>query len=378
MWDRPANDPNRTGLAHLFEHLFFLDSENLGPGGLDRLMNRIGARALPQASATAGSTNEDRTNYFEVVPIEALEKALWAEADKLGFFINTVTEAVLEKEKQVVKNEYRQRDFNAPYGHTDDVILRALFPDDHPYAWIASTSLAHVDATTLEHVRAFHECWYGPNNAELAVFGDIDVEQTKAWIERYFDEIPSRPIPDSVEPPVYRLEASRYLFHEDDFAQLPELTITWPGVPLFHPDSYALGALAEVLGNGKATPLFAAIVADSQLAPGVSMTTVRSELAGYMTLRIRAHAGTDLDDVLEAIEGAFDRFEAEGLSSADLARIQAGNEGKFYSGISTVLGKAMQLTRYSLFGPETDYLNEDLRRTLSVSTRDVMRVYDTY
>ena len=150
----------RTGFAHLFEHLFFLDSENLGPGGLDRLMTRIG-------SSTNGSTSRDRTNYFEVVPIDGLEKALWAEADKLGFFINTVTESVVAKEKQVVKNEKRQSVDNRPYGHNNFVIDRAMYPEGHPYRWQVIGSLADLDAATLADAKEFHARWYGPNNATL-------------------------------------------------------------------------------------------------------------------------------------------------------------------------------------------------------------------
>jgi len=139
----------RTGFAHLFEHLFFLDSENLGPGGLDRLMTRVG-------SSTNGSTSRDRTNYFEVVPIDGLEKTLWAEADKLGYFINTVTESVVAKEKQVVKNEKRQGVDNQPYGHSNFVIDRGLYPEGHPYRWQVIGSLADLDAAALADVKEFH------------------------------------------------------------------------------------------------------------------------------------------------------------------------------------------------------------------------------
>ena len=159
---------NKTGFAHLFEHLFFLDSENLGPGGLDRLMTRVG-------SSTNGSTSNDRTNYFEVVPTGGLEKTLWAEADKLGFFINTVTEAVVAKEKQVVKNEKRQSNDNRPYGHNNYVIDQALYPDGHPYQWQVIGSLADLENAELADIVDFHSKWYGPNNATLVVAGDIDV-----------------------------------------------------------------------------------------------------------------------------------------------------------------------------------------------------------
>ncbi|TVP56549.1 MAG: insulinase family protein, partial [Gemmatimonadales bacterium] len=234
----------RTGFAHLFEHLFFLDSENLGPGGLDRLMTRVG-------SSTNGSTNRDRTNYFEVVPRDALEKVLWAEADKVGFFINTVTDDVLAKEKQVVKNEKRQGVDNQPYGHLNFVLDRALYPDGHPYRWQVIGSLEDLDAATLDDVHTFHDRWYGPNNATLVVAGDIDIPQTRAWIERYFAEIPARPTPETPEPPEVRLDETRRLMHEDRLAQLPQLSLAWPGVPQYHPDSYALGLLARVLADGR-------------------------------------------------------------------------------------------------------------------------------
>src|SRR5688572_11157369 len=158
----------RTGFAHLFEHLFFLDSENLGYGGLDRLMTRMG-------SSTNGSTSRDRTNYYEVLPNDALEKALWAEADKLGFFINTVSEAVVAKERQVVKNEKRQGVDNQPYGHNEFVVDRALYPEGHPYRWQVIGALEDLDKASLADVKAFHERWYGPGNATLVVAGDIDV-----------------------------------------------------------------------------------------------------------------------------------------------------------------------------------------------------------
>src|SRR5687767_4527355 len=277
----------RTGFAHLFEHLFFLDSENLGYGGLDRLMTRVG-------SSTNGSTNRDRTNYFEVVPNDALEKALWAESDKLGFFINTVTESVVSKERQVVKNEKRQGVDNQPYGHNDFVIDRALYPEGHPYRWQVIGELQDLDAANLADVKAFHERWYGPGNATLVVAGDIDVAQTKAWIEKYFGEIPARPAPEVPRPAPVTLAESRRFVHEDKFAQLPLLTLAWPAVPLYHPDSYALDVLGSLLADGKTTPFYEVIVKESKLAPSVEIGNDSEELAGRFTLQIQAFPDTDL------------------------------------------------------------------------------------
>ncbi len=361
----------RTGFAHMFEHLFFLDSENLGAGGLDRLMTRIG-------SSTNGSTSRDRTNYFEVVPIDGLEKALWAEADKLGFFINTVTESVVAKEKQVVKNEKRQSVDNRPYGHTRFVIDRALYPQGHPYRWQVIGSLEDLDAATLDDARAFHRNWYGPNNATLVVAGDLDVEQTRRWIEKYFGEIPTRETPEVEPPPAVSLAQSSRLFHEDNFARLPQLTMTWPSVPLFHADSYPLAVLATLLADGRATPFHKVIVEEEKLAPRVQAFDRGDELAGQFTLQIGAFADTDLDEVADAVQQAFTRFETEGVRPEELERAKAGTETDFYRALSSNLGKAFGLARYAIFAGSPGYVTEDLERTLAVTEDDVLRVYRTY
>ena len=363
--------PGKTGFAHLFEHLFFLDSENLGPGGLDRLMTRVG-------SSTNGSTSRDRTNYFEVVPVDGLEKALWAEADKLGFFINTVSESVVAKEKQVVKNEKRQGVDNNPYGHTNFVLDQALYPEGHPYRWQVIGSLEDLESATLADAKEFHTRWYGPNNATLVIAGDIDVERTKAWIQKYFGEIPSRALPDVAAPPAVSLTGNALLFHEDNFARLPQLTVAWPTVPIYHPDSYALAVLAAILTDGKTTPFYEVLVEEEELAPFARAFNGSQELAGRFTLQIRAFAETDLDDVHAAVERAFARFEEEGVPPEELARVKAGTETAFYRGLSSALGKAFQLAQYTIFADSPGFVEEDLRRTLAVTTDDVLRVYDTY
>ena len=209
----------RTGFAHLFEHLLFLESENLGKGGLDKLSARIGG------SGANGSTSRDRTNYFQTVPSDALEKMIWAEADKLGFFINTVTEPVLAKEKQVVKNEKRQNIDNRPYGHTFYVVDRNLYPKDHPYNWQVIGSLEDLQNATLQDVKDFYNQWYVPNNVILTISGDFDKDQAKEWVHKYFDEIERGPEIKDLEKQLVTLSESKRLYHEDNFARLPELTL---------------------------------------------------------------------------------------------------------------------------------------------------------
>lgn len=364
--------PGRTGFAHLFEHLLFLESENLGPGGLDKLSARIGG------SGANGSTSRDRTNYLQTVPNDALEKMLWAEADKLGWFINTVTEPVLAKEKEVVKNEKRQGVDNRPYGHMFYVLGKALYPEDHPYNWQVIGSLADLQAATLEDVKEFYRAWYTPNNVTLVVAGDFDTEQAKEWVEKYFAEIPRGPDIAPLKPRPGVVEDTIKLFHEDNFATLPQLTLTWPTVEEFHPDSNALAVLSDLLTEGKEAPLNEVLIDEEKLAAIVFTSPFESELAGQMILQVSAFDGTDLDDVLEAIEAGFARFEDESIAEEDLQRIKTQQEVAFYNRLSSVLGKGAQLAHYSMFAGDPGYIDEDLKRLQSVTAEDVRRVYDTY
>ena len=362
----------RTGFAHLFEHLLFLESENLGKGGLDAMSARIGG------SGANGSTSRDVTNYYQTVPRDALEKMLWAEADKLGWFINTVTEPVLAKEKQVVKNEKRQGVDNRPYGHTQYVIDRNLYPKGHPYSWQVIGSLEDLQNATLGDVQTFFRHWYVPNNVTLVVAGDFDPEQAKAWVHKYFGEVPAgEAIERAPKQPAVLQESVRRV-HQDNFAREPALTLAWPAVERYHPDSYPLAVLLEYLSEGKRAPLYRVLVEDQQLTAGVSMGSYASELAGQVQLKVNAFAGRDLDEVYAGIEQAFALFEQEGIAAEDLQRIKAGQEIEFYDGLSSVLGKGFQLAQYQVYTGDAGYVSEDIERLLAVTAADVQRVYREY
>lgn len=362
----------RTGFAHLFEHLLFLESENLGKGGLDAMTARIGG------SGANGSTSRDRTNYLQTVPNDALEKMLWAEADKLGWFINTVTDPVLAKEKQVVKNEKRQGVDNNPYGHTSYVIDKALYPADHPYNWQVIGSLEDLQNAQLEDVKEFYRRWYVPNNVTLVVAGDFDTVQATKWVEKYFGEIKrgAEPAPQPKRAGVVKEMVK--LYHEDNYATLPELTRAWPTVEQYHPDSYPLNVLAEYLSNGKKAPLYKVLVEDKQLSSDVGMFNGESELAGDMQLQVRAFPGKDLDAVSAAVDEALAMFEGDGISATDLGRIKAGQERQFYNSLSNVLGKGAQLAQGNIFANDPAIAEKEIARILAVTPADVKRVYDKY
>lgn len=362
----------RTGFAHLFEHLLFLESENLGKGGLDKMSARIGG------SGANGSTSRDRTNYFQTVPNDALEKMIWAEADKLGFFINTVTEQVLAKEKQVVKNEKRQSNDNRPYGHTQYVIDKNLYPEGHPYSWQVIGSLEDLQSATLQDVKDFYNKWYVPNNVTLVVSGDFDENQATAWIHKYFDEIKTGEKIKAQEKPKIVLEKTKKIYHEDNFAKLPELTLTWPTIEQYHEDSYALDILTQLLTEGKKAPLNQKLIDDLKITSNIDMYHYQSELAGQMMLSVRAFEQTDLDHVAKALKKAFREFESDGFSENDIAKIKAGLETKFYSGLSSVLGKGFQLAQYNIFTKDPGYINQDAQNISKVTEQDIWRVYKQY
>ncbi|MDB9827810.1 insulinase family protein [Flavobacteriaceae bacterium] len=362
----------RTGFAHLFEHLLFLESENLGKGGLDKMSARIGG------SGANGSTSPDRTNYLQTVPKDALEKMIWAEADKLGWFINTVTSSVLEKEKQVVKNEKRQVVDNRPYGHNQYVIGKNLYPKNHPYNWQVIGSLEDLQNATLEDVKSFFKKWYVPNNSTLVLSGDLDIDQAKKWVHKYFDEIPRGEEIYPLEKKTELLSENKLLYHEDNFARLPQLTMVWPTVERYHPDSYALEILCEYLTDGKLAPLNKVLVDELKTTSYTSMYNYGYELAGRTQLSVRAFNNINLESVKGGINKAFDKFELEGISEKDLNRIKAGQETSFYRSLSSVIGKGTSLASYNTYTGNPGYLNEDISKKLSVSSKDVMDVFNRY
>jgi zinc protease len=362
----------RTGFAHLFEHLLFMDSENLGYGGLDEMNTRIGGEG------TNGFTTNDMTQYFQAVPSDALEKVIWAEADKLGYFINTVTQSVIDSEKQVVKNEKRQRVDNQPYGHNFYVIGKAIYPEDHPYNWQVIGSLDDLEAATLEDVKTFYRRWYVPNNVTLTLAGDFDLEQAKAFIEKYFGEIPRGPDVDKREPRAGTLSENLSFYHEDNFATVPRLTMVWPTVDQFHPDNYALEVLSQYLSDGKRAPLNEVLIDEQKLTSGVTTFNYRKVLSSEFFLVINANADEDLDKLLPAVQTAFERFEENGISQADLERIKAGYEVMFYGELQSVLGKSIALAQYNTLSGDPGRINRDIQRLQEVTTNDVIRVYNTY
>ena len=361
----------KTGFAHFFEHMLFQNSENVGAGNFIKNMNDLGG-------TFNGGTWTDGTVYFETVPSDALEQVLWMESDRMGFFINTVSEWGLENEKQVVKNEKRQGVDNRPYGHKEYVQLTNLYPEGHPYSWDVIGSLEDLQNATIADVKEFYEQWYGVNNATLVIAGDFDEAEAEILIEKYFGELVPRADVETIEPRPAVLSANKLFFHEDKFANLPDLEMVWPTVEKYHPDMWALDLLGQILTDGKKSALYKVIVEEKKLAPSVFAYNGSNEIAGTFKLGARAFDGVNLNELKAAMDEAFAKFETDGFSDSDLNRIKIGLETSVYNSASSVFNKAYQLADYNTFAGDPGFIKEDLQNSLDVTREDIMGVYNKY
>lgn len=363
--------PGKTGFAHLFEHMMFQKSENVGEDQFFRNIQGAGG-------SLNGSTNQDRTNYYEVVPKNALEMALWMESDRMGYLENTVTRSALVNQQNVVQNEKRQSYDNAPYGFTQEVIAKNLYPKNHPYSWTTIGNMDDLTGASVEDVKAFHKKFYSPNNAFLVVSGDISVNEVKAMIEKYFGEIPKSEDVEKRGPLPVALASTCRLFHEDNFAKAPMLTMVFPTVERYSKDSYALNFLGDLLANSKKAPLYTILVKDKKLTSRVSARNGSQELAGTFTISVTANPGVKLTAVEKAILEGLDKFEKDGFSEEDLTRIKAGYETNFISRFASVQGQAFTLAEYTMNTGDPGYYRNDLAATQAVTISDVKRVFEKY
>ena len=361
----------RTGFAHLFEHMLFQESENVGQ---DQFFKKI-----QDAGGTLnGGTWKDGTIYYEVVPKNAMEMIMWLESDRMGYLINTVTESAFYNQQEVVQNEKRQRVDNNPYGHTGWVLDKNLYPEGHPYNWQVIGELVDLQNATVDDVREFYDRFYGPNNATLVLAGDFETEEAKQLIEKYFGEIKRRQEVEPLKPQVVTLSETRRLYHEDNFATAPQLNMVWPTTEQFTDDAYALDFLGEILANGKKAPLYKVLVKEKDLTSRTRAYNNAQQLAGEFQISITANNDKNLKDVEAGIFEAFAMFEQEGVTDRDIERIKAGLETQFYNGISSVLGKSFQLAQYNVFAGDPGFIEKDIENIKKVTKEDVMRVYNTY
>ncbi len=361
----------RTGFAHLFEHIMFMGSQHVPVGTFDQLLESAGAN-------NNGSTTEDRTNYYEVLPSNALALALWLDADRMGFLLPTMDLAKVDLQRDVVKNERRQRVDNVPYGRADEIILAALYPKTHPYSWPVIGSMSDLSAASLTDVQNFFKTYYAPNNATLTIAGDFDPATVKKLVAQYFGSIPRGPeVKRRLTVPSVTIPHDTFLVLEDK-VQLPRIFYTWHSVKGFSKDDAALDILAQIIANDKNSRLYKKLVYDLQIAQNVGAFQDGSRLDGKFQIDITPKPGQKVADIDRIVQTEIANVINTGVAPRELQRAQNLYKASFLNRLASVLGKAEVLNSYNYFIGNPDYVQQDAARYERVTAADVQRVAKTY
>jgi zinc protease len=361
--------PGKTGYAHLFEHMMFQGSKNYDDDYF---------KPIQEAGGTLnGSTNSDRTNYYEVVPSNFLELALFMEADRMGGLLDVLNEAKLANQRDVVKNEKRQNYDNQPYGLIGAKINETLYPADHPYHWLTIGSLDDLTKASREDISAFFRTYYTPRNASLAISGDFNPVEARRFVEKHFGKIPGGPAVTRPNPPQPRLTESREIVMQDRVT-LPRLYLVWPSMPAYDKDEPAADALANILGGGKSSRLYKTLVYDRQIAQNVFANNGSQEIAGRFQIVATARPGKKLEELESVINAEIARIKDQGVTQEEVDRSYNATEAGFIFGMQTVQGKNDQLNQYATFVGKPGYFQQDLARYRRVTAEDVKRAANTY
>jgi zinc protease len=364
--------PGRTGFAHLFEHMMFQGSKHYD--------NDFFVPLQEAGGTLNGSTNSDRTNYWEVVPSNFLELALWLESDRMGYLLDALTEEKLSNQRDVVKNEKRQNYDNRPYGLVSEQIATAMYPTGHPYRWLTIGSLEDLNAASLADVSNFFRRFYTPNNASLVLAGDFDPAEATRLVEKYFGPIKPGPTVEPVVAPPARLERDLRITMEDRVT-LPRVYLSWHGVPAWARDDAELDTLSTVLAGGKGSRLYKALVYEQQIAQDVTAFNNSRELAGQFQIVATAKPGKSAEELERAIDDQLEKLKKAPPTAEEMERAYNARESSFIYSLQTVGGfggRSDQLNQYAVFLNDPGYFQQDLARYSLVTAEDVTRVANTY
>jgi len=360
----------KSGFAHFYEHMMFEGSDHVASGEHFKKISSVGGNLN-------GSTNSDRTNYFETVPSNQLERILWLESDRMGFLMDAVTQPKFEIQRSTVKNERGQNYDNRPYGLVSQYASQALYPYGHPYSWLTIGYIEDLNRVDVNDLKQFFLRWYGPNNATLTIGGDIDAKQTLAWVQKYFGSIPRCPevTPTIVPAPV--LSGDRYISYTDNYARLPMLNIQYPGAKLYDKDQAALDALAFIIGVGRGS-LFYKNFTKTRKAAQASMRSQSAELAGSIVIQIVPYPGSTLGAMKAMVDSTLAEFEQRGVTDDDLARFKGTSEERYINSLGSISGKVSALAAAQTFTGDPAKTIQELQDIRKVTREDVMRVYNQY
>ena len=360
----------KSGFAHFFEHMMFQGSDNVADEQHFKIISGAGG-------TLNGSTNQDRTNYFETVPSNQLEKMLWLESDRMGFLLDAVTQQKFEIQRSTVKNERGQNYDNRPYGLTGEFTSKNLYPYGHPYSWLTIGYIEDLNSVNVNDLKNFFLRWYGPNNATLTVGGDIKPAEVIKLAEKYFGSIPRGPeATKTILPPVV-IEKDRYASYTDNYARIPLLNKTFVTVPNYDKDMAALACLAQVLGQGKNSVLYQQMV-KTQKALSASAFSRLSELAGEFTFQVSPYPGKSLAAMDSLLQQSLASFEQRGVTDDDIAKFKGGIESQFINGLQSVSGKVSQLAAFQTFTGNPNMIGRQLEMYRAVTKESVMNAYNNY
>jgi len=361
---------SKSGFAHFFEHMMFQ--------GSDHVADEQHFKIITEAGGTLnGTTNLDRTNYFETVPSNQLEKMLWLEADRMGFLLDAVTQQKFEVQRATVKNERGQRYDNVPYGLVREVSSKNLYPYGHPYSWLTIGYIEDLNRVNVNDLKNFFLRWYGPNNAVLTVGGDVNTKDVVKMAEHYFGAIPKGPEVKSMKLPLPVVEHDRYVSMMDNYAKLPQLRITYPTPPAYSKDEAALDCLAEIIGQGKNSIFYKNLV-KTQKAVNANVFNSTNELSGEFVVSVTPYPGQKLADVAALVKQSLEEFEKRGVTSEDLEKFKSQHEAQIIEGLESVSTKVSRLAAFQTFTGDADYIGKELARYNAVTKEDVVRVYNQY
>jgi predicted Zn-dependent peptidase len=358
----------RTGFAHLFEHMMFQGSKHVADDVHISLLEQIGGTDLN------GSTSFDRTNYYETVPSNQVETALWLESDRMGFLLDALTQEKLDTQREVVKNERRQSVETAPYGLAREKAWQALFPLPHPYHGDVIGSMEDLNAATLDDVKGFFRQWYAPSNATLTIVGDIDLPKTKALVEKYFASLPTTPKPTLPKVEPVKLTAPVVIRHEERVAQLPLLTMQWHTPPYLQEGDATADVLATALTTGRASRLYRRLVLEKQLAQSVSSTQQSQGAQSVFSIDVVARPDVSTDTLQKEVDAILDEVRRDGITAEEIARARTRYDTRTLGGLQAVGGgggKAEVLQSYNHFIGEPSYIAQDLARYEKVTPESV-------